>query len=62
MVEPERGIAPEGSYLFAGGSELPVGVRTTWHALDVVEVGSMVSSNPGGGYSYSLCPANDTLS
>jgi hypothetical protein len=57
----EGGIAPEGSALFARGSELPVGVRTEWRANDVVEVGWMVGSNHGGGYLYSLCPAGEAL-
>ena len=48
----EGGIAPEGSVLFARGSELPVGVRTEWRMGDVVEVGWMVGSNHGGGYLY----------
>jgi len=62
MVTSEGGIAPDGSGLFARGSELPVTVRTEWRADDVVEVGWMVGSNHGGGYSYSLCPAAEALS
>ena len=61
FLEKEGGIAPEGSKLFARGSDLPVGVRTEWVANDVVEVGWMVGTNHGGGYLYSLCPANETL-
>ena len=60
--EAEGGIAPEGSALFARGSELPVSVRTEWRAGAVVEVGWMVGSNHGGGYLYSLCPAGEALS
>lgn len=52
---------PEGSKLFARGSELPVTVRTNWTVGDVVEVGWMVGSNHGGGYLYSLCPSNESL-
>ena len=61
MVTKEGGIAPEGSSLFARGSELPVSVRTTWRAEDVVEVAFMIGSNHGGGYSYSLCPSDEAL-
>lgn len=44
----EGGIAPEGSKLFARGSELPVSkVRTRWYAGAVAEVGWMVGSNHG---------------
>lgn len=57
----EGGIAPQGSTLFARGSELPVGPRTNWTAGHVVEVGWMVGSNHGGGYLYSLCPAGEAL-
>ena len=55
----EGGIAPEGSELFARGSELPVGVQTEWRANDVVEVGWMVGSNHCGGYLYSLAKGRE---
>ena len=57
----EGGVAPQGSKLFARGSELPVGKRTEWIADDVVEVGWMVGANHGGGYLYSLCPAGEPI-
>ena len=57
----EGGIAPQGSKLFARGSELPVGVRTEWKKGSVEEAAFMLGSNHGGGYLYSLCPANETL-
>ena len=61
-LEPEEGgIAPQGSKLFARGSELPVGVRTEWKKGSVEEAAFMLGSNHGGGYLYSLCPANATL-
>ena len=35
MSEAEGGLSPEGSELFARGSELPVGARTSWRAGQV---------------------------
>lgn len=53
---------PPGSQRGALGSKLPkLGVKTEWTAGGVAEAGWMVGTNHGGGYVYSLCPANETL-
>ena len=63
VYNPVGGETPLGSKQFDRGSQLPkLGVVTEWLAGDVVEVGWMLGSNHGGGYLYSLCPANETLS
>lgn len=61
LLASEGGVAPQGSKLFARGSELPVGSRAEWIASSTVEVGWMVGTNHGGGYIYSLCPAGEPL-
>jgi len=44
------------------GSLLPkLDVVTKWQSGQPAEVGWMVGSNHGGGYVYSLCPSNQTL-
>ena len=56
------GETPPGAKHFDRGSKLPkLGVKTKWKAGDVAEVGSMIGTNHGGGYVYSLCPANEAL-
>ena len=56
------GETPIGSNQFDRGSLLPkLDVVTTWHSGEAEEVGWMVGSNHGGGYVYSLCPANESL-
>ena len=56
------GEVPTGAKRFDRGSLLPkLDVVTTWHSGQPAEVGWMVGSNHGGGYIYSLCPANETL-
>lgn len=56
------GETPIGAKQFDRGSLLPkLDVVTTWQSGQPAEVGWMVGSNHGGGYVYSLCPANETL-
>ena len=56
------GETPIGAKQFDRGSRLPkLDVMTTWHRGRAEEVGWMVGSNHGGGYVYSLCPANEAL-
>ena len=51
-----------GAKQFDRGSLPPeLGVVATWHRGQPEGVGWMVGSNHGGGYVYSLCPANETL-
>jgi len=54
---------PPGSKLGDLGSKLPKlkGVKTEWTAGGVAEVGSMMGTNHGGGYVYSLCPAGEAI-
>lgn len=63
LYNPVGGETPNGAKQFDRGSKLPkLDVVTEWIAGGVAEVGWMVGSNHGGGYVYSLCPANETLS
>jgi hypothetical protein len=56
------GETPYYAKQFDRGSLLPkLDVVTTWHSGQPAEVGFMLGSNHGGGYSYSLCPANETI-
>ena len=56
------GETPIGAKQFDRGSLLPkLDVVTKWQSGQPAEVGWMVGSNHGGGYVYSLCPANETL-
>ena len=53
---------PIGAKRFDRGSLLPkLGVATKWKKGGRAEVGWMVGTNHGGGYVYSLCPDNETL-
>jgi hypothetical protein len=64
-AESGGGETPIGAKQFDRGSLLPKlpapNSSTTWHRGQPAEVGWMVGSNHGGGYLYSLCPANETL-
>ena len=55
-------MAPMGAKQFDRGSLLPkLDVVTKWQSGQPTEVAWMVGTNHGGGYVYSLCPANETL-
>ena len=59
---PVGGETPLGAKQFAPGSALPkLNITTEWVAGSVVEAGWMIGSNHGGGYLYSLCPADQPL-
>ena len=56
------GETPIGAKRMDRGSLLPkLDVVTTWQSGRRAEVGWMIGSNHGGGYVYSLCPENETL-
>ena len=59
---PVGGETPIGAKQFDKGSLLPKSQRPAkWLSGGVMEVGWMPASNHGGGYVYSLCPANESL-
>ena len=56
------GETPYYAKQFDRGSLLPkLDAVTMWHSGQPAEVGFMLGSNHGGGYTYSLCPANETI-
>jgi hypothetical protein len=57
------GETPIGAKQFDRGSLLPkLNVSTQWKRGSAASVAWMIGSNHGGGYAYSLCRSNETLS